>query len=289
MNIRSESLYDSIVPNYAFLSDIHMDHIRSGDHGIHEFIESIKRTGPDGLIITGDISNGASIARHLKMLEQGLQIPILFVTGNHDVWETSFDALHKQMMALTASSTFLRYLPSTKYVEVSNVTAVVGANGWYDGTAGAGAKSRLIMNDWMRIRDYRERIQYAKTMKDVRMQDIIDVSQEHLRGEIAHMHSAIKEAVKTHRSIIVCTHVPPWQETHVYNGATGEPEGAPWFTSPTMATLLERAADAYPTNSFTVLCGHTHGKISYQVRNNMVCHVAHAEYGDPKIESMLSL
>lgn len=278
--------------NYLWCTDLHLDHLRSGDNGVEDFINYVKKISPGGLLITGDISNAVSLKKHLQMLERGLQIPILYVLGNHDFWESSFEQVRKSMFELTSNSNYLKYLPTKSYVSISPESAVVGHDAWYDGANGLSTKSKFIMNDWLRIKDYRKlpTMLKAKTMKDVDMKEIVALSHEQAMLGVNHVHKGIQDAVKAkHRSIVVCIHVPPWEVAHLHEGKPGGSDAAPWFTSSVMAQLLDRAAAAYPEISFTILCGHTHGNAGVQITPNMKCYVGGAEYGDPRAQNMLSL
>lgn len=71
----------------GIISDIHLDLNKS--FPIQELLcEEAGRRGLDGLLLAGDIADGAQTA--LSMLEQlkkRLAVPLWFVPGNHDMWD----------------------------------------------------------------------------------------------------------------------------------------------------------------------------------------------------------
>ncbi len=122
------------------------------------------------------------------------------------------------------------------------------------------------------------------------MHTVVQISSDQAKIQTRYMSDSLDSAIDNrYQHIVVLTHVPPWQATHVYNGAPGSAEAAPWFVSPLMAELLESVADANPHIDFTVLCGHTHGRTSYRARFNMICKVAGADYGCPTVEDVLEI
>lgn len=274
----------------AWCTDIHLDFLSSRPNKIIDFINSIKNSGVDGVAITGDISTADQLAHHLGMLDQGLQLPIYFVLGNHDYFNGSIEGVRKAMHGLTNHSPYLKYMPTLPYVSVGSA-AIVGHDGWYDGLNGDWKQSNFLMNDWAMILDYVNNGGGHSNLitRNHDLKKIVDKSQELALEGVQHIHDGIKAAVKYHKSIIVLTHVPPWQESHIFQGRVGDASAQPWFTSKMMGTMLEDASRSFPDVKFTVLAGHTHGKFDGQITNNIKCHVGGAEYGEPVVQSIIEI
>jgi len=109
------------------------------------------------------------------------------------------------------------------------------------------------------------------------------------REAVLHVQASIKSAVRYHHNIIVLTHVPPFKESHVYNGKIGDDDAQPWFTSKMMGDMLLDASKAYPSHRFTVLAGHTHGKWSGKITDNLSVNVGGAEYYAPALQQLVEV
>jgi hypothetical protein len=96
-------------------------------------------------------------------------------------------------------------------------------------------------------------------------------------------------AIKTIKNVIVLSHVPPFKETHVYNGKISDDYAQPWFTSKLLGDMLLDAARSYPNINFTVLAGHTHGKVEVSRLHNLHVKVAGAKYGSPRLADLIQV
>lgn len=273
----------------AWASDIHLDHM--SDDGVVRFAESIAEKEPDGVILTGDISTSQKLVYHLSILERVLQRPIHFVLGNHDYYMSDIESTRKMMKEVTNFSQHLKYIPVTSYNVLTPKTALVGADGWYDARNGS-SSTRMLLNDFVYIKELARHSgghQFVMNgnLKDrnAMVQQIRTVADE----DAHHVMEGIKAAARNHKNVVVAVHVPPFTQSHVFEGKPGDAEAAPWFTSKVMGDVLYAAAQAFPKTNFTVLCGHTHGKWDGNIAPNMVCHVAGAEYGSPSVAGMINV
>lgn len=274
---------------YAWASDIHLDCI-DVDGEIVSFANELIKSDPIGIFLTGDISNSRRLVYHLSILESVVQRPIYFVCGNHDYYYGTIDAVRKKMHDVSNMSQFLRYLPLTPYVALSQQTALIGHDGWYDCGHGDVKNSRFLMSDWSLIGDYipfSGGDQYINKGLVKDKQGVIDLSKRLAETAVKHVFDGIKAAVRYHKNVIICTHVPPFKESHIHRGAVGDDAAQPWFTSKLMGDMLLEAAKAHPTVSFTVLAGHTHGRYDGSPAQNLRVHVAGAEYGSPGLASFI--
>ena len=277
---------------YAWLTDIHLDHLRS-DQDFINLGESIKSSNVEGVFISGDISNGKQLVLHLGALEQIVRRPIFFVLGNHDFYGSSTEAVRKSMHELSNMSEFLKYMPLNTYLPLSPSSAIVGHDGWYDANYGDAMNSRYMLNDWVYIQDFVESsggqqyVQMMGALKDKK--GVIGVSQKLARAGVTHMMNGIKTATRYHKNIFIVSHVPPFKETHIYRGQIGDDGAQPWYTNKMFGDMLMEASRSYPSHNFTVLCGHTHGKCDVQITKNLEVHVGHSEYGAPAISGLIEV
>lgn len=277
---------------FAWLTDIHLDHLRS-DNDLPRLAEEIRTSGADGVLISGDISNGRSLVLHLSALEKLVQRQIFFVLGNHDFYGSSTEAVRKSMHELSNMSEFLKYMPLNSYIPLSPQSAIVGHDGWYDAHLGDAMNSQMMLNDWVYIRDFVESSggsEYVRTMGALKDKPgVIGVCRKLAHAGVQHMMVGIKNAARYHKNIFVISHVPPFRETHVYRGEIGDDMAQPWYTNKMFGDMLLEASRAFPNVNFTVLCGHTHGKVDKQITKNLEVHVGHSEYGSPAISGMIEI
>jgi len=266
---------------YAWATDIHLDFLGDNNQRLIQFGESLVKDGPTGLFLTGDLSVARKLIYHLGALEAITKRPVYFVLGNHDYFGARIEDVRKQMHALTNASPFLRYLPTIPYVRLSDMTAVVGHDGWYDAIYGDWKTSSFGMTDWTAIHDFIP-VNGAKST-------IVSEARKLAQEGVLHVQHGIKQAVRYHKNIIVLTHYPPWPQAHQHEGKQGDWNAAPWFTSKMMGDMLMDAAKAYPAVKFTVLCGHSHGKYDGQIANNLECHVGGAEYNKPALQGLIEV
>jgi predicted phosphohydrolase len=278
---------------YAWCTDTHLDFISHDTQKLITFVNSIKRLSVDGLLLTGDISVGPQLSEHLGLIEAGLEAPIYFVLGNHDYYHASIENMRGRMKELTNVSQYLKYLPTVPYVPISQSTALVGHDGWYDGLNGDRKNSTFVMSDWSQIQEFYEVAGNPRELKwgNYDMAAILKKSQELALEATQHVHDGIKAAIRYHDKIIVMTHFPPFVESHMHEGRPGGMTALPWYTSKIMGDMLLNAAQTFPNKQFVVLAGHTHGKWDGQIREhkNLHCHVGHADYGRPEVQLVLDV
>jgi predicted phosphohydrolase len=281
---------------FAWATDIHLDSLRN-DEQVIEFGRSLVKDSPSGVLLTGDLSNGKSIVHHLALLEKAIARPVYFVLGNHDFYESSVQDIRKAMHELTNVSEFLKYLPTLPYVPLTQKTALVGHDGWYDGMNGDYKRSRFIMNDWYLIKEFAERNCVVRDVSGwsispnytVYHEKVVEQAKLLAKQAVDHVHAGIKAAVRYHKNIVVMTHFPPFENAHIYNGKIGDAGAQPWYTSKMMGTLLLDAARTYSDVRFEVFCGHTHGKCDVKIAQNLFCHVGGAQYTAPELQSLVDL
>lgn len=266
---------------YAWATDTHLDLLANNSQALIQFAESLVASNPTGIFLTGDIATSKSVVYNLSAIEKIVKRPIYFVLGNHDYYGSSTEQVRKVMRELTNTSPFLRYMPTMNYYALTPSTAVIGHDGWYDALYGDFQSSNFSMNDWSAIQDF--------ALVNGNKSTIVSVARKLAFEAATHVHDSIKKAIRYHKNIVILTHVPPYPETHFYRGARGDMEATPWFTSKMMGDMLRDAANAFPNVNFTVLAGHTHGKVDLKISNNLTVHVGGAEYYKPALQGVLDV
>jgi predicted phosphohydrolase len=271
----------------TWCTDIHLDHL-ANETLAQEFCETIRNSEGEAVILTGDLSSAKFLQHDLNTLERIVQKPIYFVLGNHDYYGSMIKDVRHAMKATTTSSTFLRWLGALPYAKISDKTALVGHDGWYDCLNGS-QHSRFVMSDWIVIGDF-VNLTHSRSVYDGANDEIKKLAQELAMEGVKHVHAGIKSAASHgFKNIVVATHFPPWKDSHRYKGAIGDDDKQGFYTSKLMGNMLDEAARAFPNISFTVLAGHTHGHFEGMIHKNMVCFVGESEYEKPRISAVLDI
>ncbi len=275
--------------NYIHCSDLHLNFLSEPE--IKAFCSDVTKSKPDGVIITGDISEAPSLVNHLKLLEQEIQKPIYYVLGNHDYYRGSVSVV-RNIVADKAHGkcSNLFYLPSIgrvppveesvkpAIVALTGNTCLVGHDGWYDGQyANWFAPGVVVMSDYMLIGEFRNSYMSGNsTGIYTQMQVLANECGLHIRKHVA-------EACKDFKTVIFATHIPPWPQNSVHRGRISDFRWLPNFSSKIAGDALIDVATAHPKNEFVVLCGHSHGSAHYCPLPNINSYTANSEYGSPEI------
>lgn len=143
----------------VFLTDPHLNFIIGKDKSpklFEKFIDNISKHNPDGVLITGDISEASTIKEHLILLADNIPVPIYFVLGNHDFYYGSIQETRKVCRELMSVYPNLFYLSSVGRVPLTEKTMLVGHDGWYDGLYSQFSENSVIMNDFYIIKEFKE-------------------------------------------------------------------------------------------------------------------------------------
>lgn len=248
-----------------------------------ELVESVVRQNPDGVFLTGDVSTSTDLIECLSFLEEGLKRPIYYCCGNHDFYYSSIEDLNKKLNDLSKISPYLKHVSSVSHFPITQTSAVVGHEGWYDGLHGDAMGSRFKLNDWQTIHDFRQVGGFSNHGA------VVSLSRKLAHGACTHVAAGIKAAVRSHKHVIVVTHVPPFVSACRHGPNPSDADALPWYSSKMMGDTLLAAARAYPRVSFTVLCGHTHTESRVVVEKNLTCHVAGSEYGRPTLQKLVEV
>ena len=263
------------------LSDLHFDHCSEV-----QIVEFAKQIISDVILITGDISTSHKFRNHIFLFERYTNRPIYYVLGNHDFYYSSINEFRNKVCDIDRMSQFLKYLSSVPYIQLSNNTAIIGHDGWYD--ANNIISEEIYMNDWSLIKEY-------ATTPDLNFYKIAQISKQICNISIKHIADSIAKVTKQKKNInniIVATHVPPFEE--IFQQISKSPETInsrrkrfdilkPWYLSNSMGILLKKAADTFPHIKFSIFCGHLHENASVKIKDNLYCYTSEAIYSQPRI------
>jgi predicted phosphohydrolase len=262
----------------AWATDIHLDH--ADPDRIMAFFQALNECSCDRVLLGGDLTNARSLAVDLATMSEVVTAPIHFVLGNHDYYGGSISRVREVARGLGSSG--LHWLPAEGCVELAPGVGLVGIGGWGDARNGNHESSPVMLTDYFVISDLVE-------VYDTENGDMTFASQPALKERLralgrdaaAALRPHLHEAAGRFTQVVVLTHVPPFPEAAWHEGAHSSDDWLPGFSCGALGDELLVAANKHPDTVFTVLCGHTHGEGSAEVRPNLVVHTQGAEYGAP--------
>lgn len=272
----------------VWCTDIHLDHLwehvplsngmfdgsrRYSERKVQEFCEKVLKRNPDSVLITGDISMAPMIETHLGWLEKYIpDVPIRFVLGNHDFYDGSIAEVREKVKRFDGTNGKLVWLNTQTVVPLTDKTALVGHDGWYDGGYGDWFKSRLVMTEYHIVQEFR----FKHPMV------VFEVMQE-LAGQCAeHIDTHVQVAAKTHSNVLFATHVPAFRNnSRAPDRRPSDSQWLPNMSSKKAGDALLRAAEAFPETKFTCLSGHTHTPWEEEYLPNLRELTGASKYGHP--------
>ena len=242
----------------AWATDIHLNFVQGDVRGLRE---QLAGAGPDGLVITGDISEAPTLERDLAALDRALWLPTFIVLGNHDFYGGSVRAVRALVTGVCRRSRWLRYLPAEGVVPLGADTALVGHDGWADGRLG-------------RLRALVDRAQRLPRHRGSRP------GSSRRRGSSGCTSSATRRprtsaASCRRRSTVSAT--SSWPRTcHPSGRLAGTrarsptTSNLPHFGCGAVGQALLPIMRSRPEQRMLVLCGHTHGRGVARILPNLV-------------------
>lgn len=260
-----------------WITDPHFDFLHP--MGSLRFGEWLAKQDGDAAVLTGDLADGLLLKDLLEFFAVGFGKPIFFVLGNHDYYGSSFEKVKRVARKLHKKVPNLMWLDESGVVELTPEIALVGNGGWYDVRSGAGAESRVIMQDFTLIEDFRGSDIYT----------IAEKCQKTAKAMADQTRPDLMEAAGKYKHVYFATHVPPFREATWHQGKISDSNWLPWFSNLTMGNVLSDAAFDYPDTKFTVLCGHTHSEGVFDFKDNMTVLTGKAQYKNPQIAKVFNL
>jgi Icc-related predicted phosphoesterase len=259
---------------FAWITDPHFNHcpLAAWDR----LIAQVHACQCDGLIISGDISEGDDVVFQLRRLADAVGLPIHFVLGNHDFYHSSIERTRDAIRIAVAEHPLLNYLTDSAPVSIGGV-ALIGVDGWGDATVGDYQRSTVRLNDFRLIDDFF--LASPSLWKSI-LRDLGQCSARRLE-------SLLLSANELHKRLLVVTHVPPFRQACWYQGKTTDDNWAPFFVSGQCGDALIDFAQSKPDSTIDVLCGHTHSGGIAKMRDNLIITTAGADYGSPKVAAVI--
>lgn len=260
---------------YIWLTDTHFNFLES--YKIIEFFLELKFQDPDGIFLTGDISNGPNVCKHLHWLQRIVDKPIYFVLGNHDYYRSSFQMVEQSVSELVNSNHDLHYMNVENYISLNQDTALIGHNGWYDAKWHDPLLPVVFLADWYFIDDFK-----LGQGNEGRMQIMRDRAAVAAQSIGKNLVSALRE----HSTVYLLTHFPPWP---YYQYGIMDNFWKPFNSSKIIAETIEDIMKHLPHKKLIVLAGHTHEARYTKVAHNIELHVAKAELKKSSIGNIIAI
>lgn len=272
----------------AWATDIHLDSVQDLTANMQTLSSQLNEF--DSIVITGDISTANTILDHLKILDNFLKKPSYFVLGNHDYYYSDIISTRRKVVELCLGTKFVKYLGGIPFVKLDKRTAMVGHDCWYDALNGDPGGSEIVMNDWLKIKDFQPALQ--KTNQGIMIEKgmVSMIAQAINRASTKHILEGINEAIKECSHVVIATHVPPFKESYTkekYKDIATD-YVLPWYTSKSTGNMLLSVAKTYPKIKFTVLSGHTHSPFEGSILRNLHVKVGKSQYGTPQIAGCIN-
>lgn len=229
----------------------------------------LRKEAPEGIFITGDISNGIMTAFDLKILASTLKCPIYFILGNHDRYFSSFEESDQKFNSLCKEYPNLIWLtPIKNPTAISEEVCLIGADGWYDANLGNPEYLEYTL-DWRLIKDFK-----GLSMKE-KIDKFRDLSKQSADLIEEKLELALEQNYKT---IYILTHMPPWAEATRDVGTILEKFWLPYNVNLTMGKAIEKVMKDRNKRHAIVLSGHIHEDKWIHVSRNIECKVNKAKY-----------
>jgi len=229
----------------------------------------------DHLVVTGDISDGSLLSKHLRMLSKSIDQDIWFVLGNHDFYGRYMSDVCNEIRDVTEDYQNLHWLTESEPLKISNDSYLIGVDGWFDCTAG----SDLILHyalDSVLIKDFRS--------VDVTWKKIEEFKR--LAKLSALQFSEKFQKCKDAKKIVLATHVPPWVSEYGLNDEMNNHMKS-YNTNCVLGAQIEDIAKANKDKEFLIISGHTHKKYESYPLKNIHNIVSDAWYFGCKVEERI--
>lgn len=264
----------------TWLTDIHLNCLKYPAR--FAFYQQIINTSADAVLITGDIAEGTNVIALLREMRNQIKKPIYFVLGNHDYYGKSIVELQQEMVAMTEENNRLFWMPVANH-QLNSTTILIGQDSWADGRLGDFYNSTASFYDSRMIPDLIEQKNAGKSELLKKMQQLAD-------QDALQMQKQLLAALDSHpETIIIMTHVPPFQEVALHKNKICDNNYLPLFVSKIMGDTLLPIITANPQIKFLLLCGHTHSAAVYQPLDNLTVKAGKAEYNKPVIQEIFEV
>jgi len=262
----------------AWTNDLHFDRMK--DHDRDEFVQWVRDSGVDALVIAGDIGEADCVGAYLRQLHESLVQPIYFVLGNHDFYRGTFDEVRGSVRELVRTYTRLHWLSEEGVIALNDATALIGHEGWGDGRWGEYGSPQVFPYDFHWIKDL------ADLDKEPRLLKLHALGDE----AAAYLRPLLLDALQRYARVYLVTHVPPFCEACLDDSLRiCKANKLPYYTCKAVGDMLLDVMKEHPQRMLTVLCGHTHRQCDVQILDNLCVMARNAGYGSWYTPEVLEL
>lgn len=261
----------------AWSTDPHLP--RASPAAATAYWRAVAQLEVDHFVVTGDLARAESLEGVLLRLHEVAPCPVSFVLGNHDFYGGSIPAVRRRAADLARSREGLTYLTDGGPLRLADAVVLAGRDGWADGRCGDIRRSRAQLDDFRLIAELAGLTGPGERAR--RMQDLARDCASALARDLGEA----EDAAVT----VVATHVPPFRAAAPHEGEPSDPDHAPYFVSKITGQVLLEAAESVPDRELLVLCGHSHGGGTLEVRPNLTVWTGAAEYGSPRVQEIVSV
>ena len=260
-----------------WISDIHLD--QAQDEEKQRFFDKLATSRCDAVLITGDITTSKHIVSSLGEISQAAGTnPVMFVLGNHDYFGSSIEKVDREVAELYKRHENLVPLGHGEIIQLSPQTALIGHRGWFDGQAGAGARTRVGSADRYHIDDFKNlsKAQYFQKLRDLGVQ-----SADYFRR-------VLPAALHQFQTVLVATHVPVCSQALLHRGSYCEWERQPYFSNSAAGNAIIGISRSFAKRQVIIYAGHSHCYSRFQL-DNVEIRVAGAQPGFPALNGMQAI
>lgn len=259
----------------AWITDPHLNHCALA--AWEALVGQVRSSGCDAVVISGDISEGEDVVFQLRRMADAFEVPIYFVLGNHDFYHSSLERTLRAVGAAAAADPRLHYLTHLPPLSLAPGIAMIGEDGWGDGTQGDYQRSPVRLNDFRLIDDFylAPPVQWRSILWELGRQ-----AAQRLKAKLV-------AAMQEHSQVLVVTHVPPFRAACWYQGRTTDDDWAPFFVCGQCGDVLRAAAVEEAQAKLEVICGHTHSGGVAKIAANLTVTTAAARYGRPELAGLV--
>ena len=256
----------------AWLTDMHLEFLN--EPGVKTILNTVAEQDIDAILVGGDSGTANTIVAFLNAMEQWFAVPVYFVLGNHDYYDGGIEKVRSQVMQMTSKSKHLFWLPLCNIIKLTAETGLIGHGAWADGGYGDYGASRVMLNDYIHIEEFKG---LKKNKRFSKMNQLGNEAAQYVSKMLI-------KAFKSYKHMVLLTHVPPFKEACWHEGEISNDNYLPHFSCKAVGDVLRTIMLNHPQHRLSVLCGHTHGTGLAQILPNLRVITGGAEYGEPKIQ-----
>jgi predicted phosphohydrolase len=249
---------------YIWITDTHITTLFDR----RKVLKIILDENPKGVFHTGDISqSGLTTLTDLEYIGKHITCPFYFNLGNHNIWFSSFEKIHKGVKDLCKQYKNLIWMENESVVSLNDETCVCGVEGWYDARVGDPQYLTYTL-DWMFIEELRN----LPTMKH-RVEMFQDMAKQSAKKAVA----KLEKAIENHKTVFLLTHYPTVREANRTDGWLPEKFWEPYNCNLILGEELEKVMEKHRKRNLTILSGHIHTP-STTINRNIECRVGRGSY-----------